>query len=326
MLPVRVVGWISMPPRKQERDVSLRAVQLLFCGSGWFPVVDFIRERLPDGSGVAVWNRAVPLLEAARGVDVLLPSNGAVDADVITAAGALRLIQQPAAGVEGIDREAARRRGVPVCNAPGANHVAVAETALFLMLALARKFNSAPEYFARVDIGNPLGCELADKTLGVIGNGRSGKALARRASAFEMKIASVNSRSSRADLEELFASADVISIHCPLNESTRGLVDDALLSRVKPGAALINCARGAIVDRVALERALGSGRLAGVGLDTYWEEPWDPNDPLFLDERVIALPHVAGSTREAFSRIAEIVCENVRRLERGDDLLYRVDW
>jgi phosphoglycerate dehydrogenase-like enzyme len=301
-------------------------VKLLYCGSGWLPIVGIIRERLPAGASIEVWDRGRPLEEAARGAHVLLPSNAAVDAGVIAsaAAGELVLIQQPAAGVDCIDLDAARRAGVPVCNAPNANHVAVAEAALLLMLALARQLPRAQRAFAAAEIGTVVGRELRGKTLGVIGLGRSGRALAERAVALGMQVVSVTSRSAAAEWQALYAGADVISLHCPLTPATRGLLDDSAFATIKPGALLVNCARGALIDRTALERALTAGRLGGVGLDTFWEEPWDPADPLYQRDDVVTLPHLGGSTAEAFARIADIVVENATRVATGRAPLHRV--
>ena len=139
-----------------------------------------------------------------------------------------------------------------------------------------------------------------------------------------MTVVSVDSQSSADDRGALLAAADVISIHCPLTPATRHMLDDAAFSRCKPGALLVNCARGPIVDRAAMERALATGQLGGVGLDVYWDEPWDPADPLFSHRKVVTMPHTAGSTREAFARIADIVCENVRRVARGEPPLHQV--
>ncbi|MDQ3370150.1 MAG: hypothetical protein M3680_32430, partial [Myxococcota bacterium] len=108
-------------------------MRLLYCGSGWLPIVDLIAARLPAGASIATWDRQQPLAASVGAIDVLLPSNAPITADVIAAAPALRLIMQPAAGIEGIDREAAIARGIPICNAPGTNHVSVAEAALFLL-------------------------------------------------------------------------------------------------------------------------------------------------------------------------------------------------
>src|SRR5688500_12887350 len=149
-------------------------MRLLFCGSGWLPMVDQIARRLPAGSSIAAWDRRRPLAAEVAAIDVLLPSNGGIDAEVIAAASELRLIQQPAAGVENIELAAAALRGVPVCNAPGANHIAVAEAALLLLLSLARRAPQAAAAFGRAEIGGPLGIELHGRTLGIVGNGRTG--------------------------------------------------------------------------------------------------------------------------------------------------------
>ena len=266
----------------------------------------------------------MPLTEAVRGIDVILASNARIDADVIAAADRVRLIQQPAAGIDGIDIDAARTRGVPVCNAPGTNHVSVAEIALFLMLALARRLPRAQTCLAERRLGVPLGIELRGKPLGIIGMGRSGQALAELAEALGMVVLSVRSTSESAEWRALYTRADVISLHCPLTDKTRGLLDRTSFEMMKPGVLIVNCARGPIIDRPALEAALDSGQVGGAALDTVWHEPWDPGDPLGQRENVIILPHVAGSTAESLGRIADIVCENVVRVERGDEPLHRV--
>jgi phosphoglycerate dehydrogenase-like enzyme len=299
-------------------------MRLLFCGSGWLPIVDHIAARLPAGTTIEHWNRAVPLVDAVRDIDVLLPSNAAITADVIAAATRLRLIQQPAAGTEKIDRAAAAARGIPVCNAPGKNHVAVAELALFLLLALARRAPLAARAFADREVGAPIGIELAGRTLGIIGMGKTGSALADRARALGLTIVSLGRGAGADERRAFFAACDAISIHCPLTDATRGLVGAEAFAAMRPGAFVINVARGGVIDREALVAALASGRLGGVGLDVHWVEPPDPNDPLYADPRVVALPHVAGSTDEAFARITVVVVENLSRLARGDQLLHRV--
>jgi len=299
-------------------------MKLLYGGSGWLPIVDDIAARLPAGATIARWDRAVPLVEAVRAIDVLLPSNAPITAAVIAAAPRLRLIQQPAAGTEGIDRAAAIARGIPICNAPGTNHVAVAEAALFLLLALARRAPLARDAFAARRIGEPIGIELAGKTLGVVGMGRSGTALADRARALGMHVIALARDASRDDRLRFFATCDALSLHCPLTPATRGLLDAAAFAALKPGALVVNCARGGVIDREALIGALAGDRLGGVGLDVFWDEPADPHDPLYADPRVVVLPHVAGSTREAFGRIVDVVVDNLARLERGEALRHRV--
>ncbi len=300
-------------------------MRLLYCGSGWLPIVEQIRARLPEaapGATIDRWDRAAPLPSVVGEVDVLLPSNAPVTAEAIARAPRLRLIQQPAAGIDGIDRAAAAARGIPICNAPAANDVAVAEHALFLLLALARRAPLAQRAFLAREIGVPAGFELAGKTLGIIGMGRTGSALAQRALALGMDVIALHRGAE--DRAAFFAACHAVSIHCPLTPATRGLLDAAAFAALRPGAIVVNCARGGVIDRAALAAALASGRLGGVALDVHWDEPADPADPLYADPRVLAMPHVAGSTQEAFGRIADVVADNVGRLARGEPLRCRV--
>ena len=299
-------------------------MQLLFCGSGWLPITDLIAARLPAGSSIRVWDHRSPLASNVADVDVLLPSNAAITPEVVASATRLRLIQQPAAGTDLIDRTVAAARGIPICNAPGANHVAVAEAALYLLLALARRAPLAARAFANREVGGPLGVELFGKTLGVIGMGRAGSAVAERARALGMTVISLGRSATDADREMFFAMSDAISIHCPLTPETRGLVGAAAFAAMKPGALVVNVARGGVIDRPALVEALAGDKLGGVGLDVHWHEPPDPGEPLYADPRVVALPHLGGSSVEAFGRIADVVVDNLRRLVAGEPLRHRV--
>lgn len=303
-------------------------MQLLFCGSGWPEVPALLARRLGPDHHLRTWDRRRPLVDelAAAPVDVLLPSNAPVDAAVLAAAGAggLRLVQQPAAGTDGIDLAAARAHGVPVCNAPGANQVAVAEAALLLLLLCARRWPEARAAFAAGVIGSPPGTELAGATLLVVGPGRTGGALVERARALGMVVRTAGSRTTRAELLAELARADAVCLSCPLSPATRGLLDARALATLPAHALVVNVARGAVIDRDALVAALDRGHLGGVGLDVFWEEPWDPADPLFAHPRVVTLPHVAGSTTQAFDRIADIVVDNVGRLQRGEALRHRI--
>ena len=299
-------------------------MRLLFRGSGWPEIVDAIRERLGPRDTIERHDPTRPITEQLGGVDVILPSNGGVDAALLAAAPDLRLVQQPAVGTDGIDLAAARAHGVPVCNVPSANASSVAEAALLLMLALVRRWPVAQRAFADRTVGSPVGRELRGRTLGIVGLGRSGSALAEAARALGMRVVGVRSTNSRNELDELFALADVVSVHCPLTDATRGLVGRDAFRRMKRGALLINCGRGAVVDRAALDEALADGALGGVGLDVHWQEPWDPADPLYGRDDVVVLPHVAGTTEESFARIADVVADNTLRVERGDPPVHRV--
>ena len=303
-------------------------MNLLFCGSGWLDIVDLISARLAPGDRLRRWDRRRPLVDEviAAPTDVILPSNGLVDARVIAAAveHGLQLIQQPAAGTDGIDVAAAAARGVPVCNAPGANQIAVAEAALLLLLMCARRWPAARSSFEEGVIGSPLGVELAAASLLVIGRGKTGTALADRARALGMDVRTTDSQTTRAELLVELDRADAVSLHCPLSDETRGMIDAEALAAMPSHAILVNVARGPVIDKDALVVALARGHLGGVGLDVYWDEPWDPTDPLFAHPRVVTLPHVAGSTTAAFDRIAAVVVENLARLKRGDALMHRI--
>ncbi|MFW5921108.1 MAG: NAD(P)-dependent oxidoreductase, partial [Polyangiales bacterium] len=185
-------------------------MHILFCGNGWLSIVDLIRERLPEGDTIAVRDFERPLEEQVAGADVLLPSNGRVSAQVMDAATRLALVQQPAAGYDGVELEAARARGIPVCNAPGNNAEAVAETALLLMLSLVRRIPEARRAFAGRKVGEPIGRELFGKTLGIVGMGRSGSHLAGIAGALGMEVLGVRSSSSDRERAAMLERADVI--------------------------------------------------------------------------------------------------------------------
>jgi phosphoglycerate dehydrogenase-like enzyme len=300
------------------------AMKVVFCGSGWLPIVDAIRARLPDGATIRARDLGQPLVDEVRDAEVLLPSNARFDAAVIDAARRAVLLQQPAVGVDAIDLAAARARGIPVCNTPGTNGDSVAEATILLLLSLARRVPAARRAFAAATVGEPVGTELRGKTLGLVGIGRAGSRVAALAEAIGMTVLSVRSSSPKEAFEDLLVRSDYVSIHCPLTPQTRGLFGAPAFARMKPGACLVNVARGGVVDKAALETALASGRLAGAALDAFWEEPWDPSDPLFARDDVVVLPHVAGSTDVAFGRVADVVAENVRRTMRGEPLLHRV--
>ncbi|MBC7976988.1 MAG: dehydrogenase, partial [Myxococcales bacterium] len=139
-----------------------------------------------------------------------------------------------------------------------------------------------------------------------------------------MTVIELGRGATREERHAFFAASHAITIHCPLTAETRGLIDEAAFAAMRPGTLLVNCARGAVIDRTALANALTTGRLGGVGLDVHWNEPPDPADPIYADPRVVALPHIGGSTAEAFARIADVVVDNVRRLGAGEPLRHRV--
>jgi phosphoglycerate dehydrogenase-like enzyme len=262
-----------------------------------------------------------PLEEQVGEAAALIPSMARITAAVIAAAPRLKLILQFGAGLEGVDRAAAEARDIPVRNVAGANAQAVGELALFLMLALARRLPEHRRSFENRVVGDPVGTELLGKTVGVVGLGATGRALARMARGVGMRVIALRRNAGdgtdpdadwvggTGDLDRLLAEADYVTLHLPTTPDTLGMIDAPRLARMKPSAFLINVGRGGLVDRDALAAALRERRIRGAGLDVYWEEPPDPGDPLLAMDNVVATPHIGGTSEEAMARLADRVAE-----------------
>jgi len=277
------------------------------------------------------------LLEAIRGYHALIVrSETKVTRPVIEAGTDLRVIGRAGVGVDNIDVEAATSRGVVVVNAPAGNTIAVAEHTIGLLLAVARHI---PQASAALRAGQwqrsrYMGEEVRNKTIGVVGLGRIGREVARRAQGLEMRVVAfdpyVSAEHARrlgvemADLPALLRTADFISIHTPSTAQTQGLIGAAELSLLKRTAYVINCARGGIIDEVALREALEAGRLAGAALDVFEKEPPGEN-PLLQVESLVATPHLAASTQEAQVQVALEVAEQVVAALHGRPTLYAVN-
>ena len=255
-------------------------------------------------------------------------------AEMIAAAPKLKLIQKIGVGVNTIDLDAAKARGIPVCNLPGTNSRAVAELTLALMLATLRRL---PRFDALLrggawsdpDLQDGIG-ELGGRVVGLVGYGAIPRLLAPVLIALGCRLI-YTTRQPLSDalgewrpLDALLSEADVVSLHLPLTADTEALIDRAALARMKPGAILINTARGGLVDQVALVDALRSGRLVAAGLDVFVHEPPDPADALFSLPNVVLTPHIAWLTTGTFDRSFTIAAENCRRLAAGEALLHRV--
>ncbi len=255
-------------------------------------------------------------------------------AEMIVAAPRLRLIQKIGVGVNTIDLQAATERGVAVCNLPGTNSRAVAELTLALMLAVLRRLPRF-EGSLRAGIWNDralrdgLG-ELGGRVVGLVGYGAVPRILAPILTAMECNVIyngrnPVPEASARfVPLDWLLEHSDVVSLHLPLTQETDRLIDAAALRRMKKGSILINTARGALTDQMALTEALRSGHLAGAGLDVFTEEPVALDDALLRLPNVVITPHIAWLTTATFDRSFELAAENCRRLTAGAELLHRV--
>jgi D-3-phosphoglycerate dehydrogenase len=296
--------------------VAANAVQLLREELGWTVVTHDqlngdLASALPDADALIV----------RSAVDV--------NAGMLRHAGKLRVIGRAGVGVDNIDLDAATKAGIAVMNTPGANAVAVAEHTLALMLALARYISRADSTTRAGKWEKKLlqGTELRGKTLGIIGLGRIGMEVARRAAAFEMKIiahdpfvaAAVASEQGieMAELDEIYAVADYLTLHVGLTPQTVGMINEKSLAKMKRGVRIINCARGELVDEAAVAAALASKHVGGVALDVFSEEP-PKNSPLLVLENVIATPHIAGSTNEAQDAVGVQIASQIREyLKRG---------
>ena len=271
-----------------------------------------------------------------RDADVLLHVLEPVTAEVMAGAPRLRLIQKIGVGVNTIDLDAARRRGIAVANMPGTNAQAVAEMTLALMLASLRRVTMLDREARR---GNgwtlPLGTfdsmgEICGRTVGLIGFGEVPRRLAPALYALGAKLL-YTARTPKAhaiaqwrSLGDLFAESDVISLHVPLDAETAKMIDSAAIARMRRGVVLINTARGGLVDEEALLQALRSGRIAAAGLDTLSIEPACAGHPLFALDNVVITPHIAWLTPETLARSIGVAMENCARLMRGEALLYQV--
>jgi D-3-phosphoglycerate dehydrogenase / 2-oxoglutarate reductase len=259
---------------------------------------------------------------------IVIRSATKLTAELIERADRLRVIGRAGVGVDNVDVDAATRRGIVVANAPESNVVSAAEHAVGLLVALARNIPQAHAALAqgRWERSRWGGVELADKTLGVLGFGRIGQQVARRAAGLQMRVVAYDPFVSRdrfrelgierADsAEEVYATADFLTIHLPLTADTRGTVGRAALAGMKDGVRIVNAARGELVDEDALVEALRSGKVAGAALDVFSEEPY--SGPLLELENVVVTPHLAASTVEAQDRAGVIVAEQVAAALEG---------
>ena len=274
------------------------------------------------------------LFDLLRDTDCIWHVLRPITADVIASAPKLKLVQKIGVGVNTIDLEAAKAAGVRVCNMPGTNTRAVAEMTLLLILAALRRL---PHLHGLVRSGawvpdgqvtDSFG-ELAGRTVGLIGFGGVVRLLAPILEAMGATViywsrTPKNTHYPYREFDDVLAEADVLSLHIPLTQDTTGLIDADRLARMKPGAVLINTARGGLVDEDALVRALASGQLAGAGLDVFATEPASAENPLLHLDNVVLAPHAAWLTAETLSRSIEVALHNTRAIARGEPLLHQV--
>lgn len=264
------------------------------------------------------------LQEAIGGYDALVVRSATkVRAEILEAADNLRVIGRAGAGVDNIDVKKATDKGVVVMNTPGGNTVSTAEHAFSLMMSLARNISQADRSVKEGawERKKYTGVELRGKTLGVVGLGNIGREVAIRALAFKMRVLGYDPFISKemadrlgielATLDDIWAESDFITVHTPLNDSTRHLVNADVLAKCKDGVRLINCARGGIFDEQAVLAAIESGKVAGAAIDVYEKEPPE-NNPLVANPKVISTPHLGASTTEAQDIVAVMIAEQIK--------------
>ncbi len=262
--------------------------------------------------------------ELATASGLIVRSATKVDSDLLGSAPALRVVGRAGVGVDNIDVDAATDRGVAVMNAPAGNTIAAAELTLALMLSVARRVAEADRSIreGKWERSRLQGIELRGRTLGVIGAGRIGGAVAERCQAFGMKVVVYDPYLTPehlagldlpvVDLAQLLDVADVVTLHVPLTDETKGLIGRDELESMRQGAILINVSRGGIVDETALATALTDGEIGGAGLDVYEEEPISAGNPLLLAPNLVLTPHLGASTGEAQIQVALEVAAAMR--------------
>ena len=253
---------------------------------------------------------------------IAIRSDTKLKADIIAAAANLKVIGRAGIGVDNVDIPAATAKGIVVMNTPFGNSITTAEHAIAMMMSLARQIPqaSASTHAGKWEKSKFMGVELFGKTLGIIGCGNIGSCVAERAIGLKMKVAAYDPFLSperakdlgveKVELDELFARADIVTLHTPLTDATRGIISDKAIAKMKKGVRIVNCARGGLVDEKALKAALDSGQVAGAALDVYEVEPARENI-LFGHPAVVCTPHLGASTKEAQVNVAVQVAEQI---------------
>ena len=287
-------------------------------------------DRLGSRHEVEVWPEQLPparkaLLARAPELEGLLSLlTDSVDAELMAAAPNLRAISNYAVGVDNVDLEEAARRGIPVGNTPDVLTDTTADLAVALMLGISRRLTEGDAYVRRGEwrtweTGLLLGRDLHRATVGIVGFGRIGRAVARRLEGFDCEVLH-NSRGGGVPLDELLARSDFVTVHCPLTPATRGVIGDEALARMKPTAYLVNTARGPIVDTGALGRALHGGAIAGAALDVTDPEPLPGDHPLLEAPNLLVLPHLGSGTHATRERMAAMAVDNLLAALAGEPM------
>ena len=315
-------------------------MRILFCGKTFPDAPEYLRECLPaDSQDEIVVCPDANIVSHLDGVDVVIPKMHRIGREEIEA-GHFRLIQQWGAGLEGVDIESAKAKGIFVANVPatGANAESVAEHAMLLILSLLRDLPKAQANVRAGVLGAPLGNMLAGRTVCLYGLGAIALPLAKRLHSFRANLIGVTRDTGATKLAEFglsqcfsveerakaFAVTDILVLCMRYSEDMRGIIGAKEVAGLKRGAYVINVARGGVINGEALYSQLACGHLAGAGLDVFWEEPLPTDDPVLTLPNVVATPHVGGITDTSFTMIAKVVASNIERLRAGESPLHRV--
>ncbi len=313
-------------------------MKILFAApeKAWGGFLGIVRDRLHEHRFEATGGFTI---ESLQGFDVLIPTMSPVTRELLESADRLRLIQQCGSGLEMVDVAAARQRGIAVANVPtdiSGNADSVAELGVYMIIGLSRNVREMARSLAAQRMGQPQGRALYGRTVGLIGLGGIGRALAKRLKPFGVRLMGIKRHHPQdarkelgldwaggpGDLDALLSRSDFVVLCLPVTEESRHIIDRRAFSIMRRDAYLVNLSRGGLVDHDALEEALASGSIAGAGLDVFWEEPPDPHDPIFR-YNVMATPHIAGSTDVSMDGIVKVVAENIRRVAQRIEPLYR---
>jgi phosphoglycerate dehydrogenase-like enzyme len=301
----------------------------------WGGFFGMIQSELPEQQFEATGRFGV---DSLKGYDILIPTMCTVTREMMESGDRLKLIQQCGSGLEGVDIPAARDLNIFVANVPtdlSGNAGSVAELGIYMLIGLSRDMRGMAKSLVNRKMGEPQGRALGGKTVGLVGLGGIGQALIKRLKTFDVRLIAIKRNNPEkamkmhglewvgtpGDLPELLGRSDYVMLCLPVTAETRHLMNHETFPHMKQGAFLINLARGGLVDRDALEDALATGRIAGAGLDVFWEEPPDPNDPIFA-YNVLATPHIGGSTDVSMQGIVKAVAENIRRIENNQKPLH----
>jgi len=320
--------------------MDLKSCRILVTPTSYAKNDPRLKTELEQQVGEVIYNptgKPLPSTEVARllpGVDGYIAGLDAIDRPALAAADRLKVIARYGVGVDSVDLEAAREKGIVVTNTPGANSVSVAELAIGLMLALARQLPEAIQASRLGKFPRLSGVALEGKTIGILGLGAIGKQLALRMAAFGCRVIAFDpypdepfARQNRIELleqDQVIIQSDFLSLHLPLLPETRRLVNRQFLARMKRGAYLINTARGEVVDEEALWEALQSGHLSGAALDALAIEPPDRSNPLLALPNVIITPHLGAQTDGATNHMGWMALEDCLAVLRGEQPEHRV--